>query len=290
MGGGQGGSEILLADVYSEGDPTNAFNHPPGCDCGWGGVWYGNSPYTDGWLFDNIRRGRSLGAQPGTRFPIAGGYTNPNAQCPVCGAAVYFYMSPYGGRVYFDDLGPPWPKHPCTDTLRTTTPRSNTLHTVQYQPTSKSWRDSNWHPLTNAHIERYGKEDRMYAISGRGGTSNVEFLFQSESDITADVIRYKRTRPGHFRVSLIYFDPDSDSWYHAEFPVFTDAKDARTHGPTVSIRFLGNQHLLPPPKEDIETTEQSSSATHALDSCLHCKALVARRNMKRHLRKVHGIM
>jgi hypothetical protein len=28
---------------------------------------------------------------------------------------VYFYRSPSGGRVFFDDLGPPWPKHPCTD-------------------------------------------------------------------------------------------------------------------------------------------------------------------------------
>jgi hypothetical protein len=42
-------------------------------------------------------------------------YINPNARCPVCGCAVYFYQSPYGGRVFFDELGPPWPKHPCTD-------------------------------------------------------------------------------------------------------------------------------------------------------------------------------
>lgn len=45
-------------------------------------------------------------------------YVNPNARCPVCGAAVYFYQSPYGGRVFFDELGPPWPKHPCTDNPR----------------------------------------------------------------------------------------------------------------------------------------------------------------------------
>src|SRR4051812_38741158 len=42
-------------------------------------------------------------------------YVNPNARCPVCGASVYFYQSPFGGRVFFDELGPPWPKHPCTD-------------------------------------------------------------------------------------------------------------------------------------------------------------------------------
>lgn len=39
----------------------------------------------------------------------------PNARCPVCGAKVYFYANEFGSRVFFDDLGPPWPKHPCTD-------------------------------------------------------------------------------------------------------------------------------------------------------------------------------
>ncbi|MEQ1514892.1 MAG: hypothetical protein ABL931_00215 [Usitatibacteraceae bacterium] len=42
-------------------------------------------------------------------------FTTPNATCPVCGARVFFYQNDFGSRVYFDDLGPPWPKHPCTD-------------------------------------------------------------------------------------------------------------------------------------------------------------------------------
>ena len=40
-------------------------------------------------------------------------FVNPNAHCPQCHAPVFFYQSPYGGRVYFDELGPPWPKHQC---------------------------------------------------------------------------------------------------------------------------------------------------------------------------------
>lgn len=43
--------------------------------------------------------------------------SRPNATCPVCGAPVYFYANEYGSRVFFDELGPPWPKHPCTDRL-----------------------------------------------------------------------------------------------------------------------------------------------------------------------------
>lgn len=47
-------------------------------------------------------------------------YVVPNATCPVCGETVFFYQSPNGGRVFFDDLGWPWPKHPCTDNKRPT--------------------------------------------------------------------------------------------------------------------------------------------------------------------------
>lgn len=39
----------------------------------------------------------------------------PNARCPICGAAVYFWQNSQGSRVYFDALGAPWPKHPCLD-------------------------------------------------------------------------------------------------------------------------------------------------------------------------------
>lgn len=42
-------------------------------------------------------------------------WAKPNANCPVCGARVYFYSNEAGSRVYFDEIGPPWPKHPCMD-------------------------------------------------------------------------------------------------------------------------------------------------------------------------------
>lgn len=39
----------------------------------------------------------------------------PNANCPECNDPVFFYQNERGSRVFFDELGPPWPKHPCTD-------------------------------------------------------------------------------------------------------------------------------------------------------------------------------
>ncbi|MDG3039832.1 hypothetical protein [Roseicyclus marinus] len=41
-------------------------------------------------------------------------FVSPNAKCPVCQQDVFFYQNMYGSRVFFDELGPPWPKHPCT--------------------------------------------------------------------------------------------------------------------------------------------------------------------------------
>jgi hypothetical protein len=86
----------------------NAWNHPIGCTCGWGGPGH-------------LGRRESSG-QTRFSYEVFGGsaareigYVNPHARCPVCGASVFFYQSPEGGRVFFDELGPPWPKHPCTD-------------------------------------------------------------------------------------------------------------------------------------------------------------------------------
>jgi hypothetical protein len=96
----------------------NAWNHPADCNCGWGGDGHfgggGFGGYGGGGGGSTFRStfDGEVFEFPFVTYPS---YVNPNARCPVCGADVYFYQSPYGGRVFFDNLGPPWPKHPCTD-------------------------------------------------------------------------------------------------------------------------------------------------------------------------------
>jgi len=83
----------------------NAKNHRWNCGCGFGG---------EGRLGKrvlNIPPVPDLFSVP--RIPRH--YTKGNARCPVCSASVYFFKLENNGRVYFDEIGPPWPKHPCTD-------------------------------------------------------------------------------------------------------------------------------------------------------------------------------
>lgn len=79
------------------------YNHFNDCTCGWCVAQGGTSALTSA-----ISR----------EVPTLRSITTPNARCPRCDASVFFYVAPEGGRVYFDALGPPWPKHPCMDTQR----------------------------------------------------------------------------------------------------------------------------------------------------------------------------
>lgn len=80
----------------------NAWNHPANCNCDFRGG-HGNL---------SVPSAKPTNQKP---FTSLQSYVNPNAHCPVCGDPVYFYQSPTGGRIFFDDLGWPWPKHGCTD-------------------------------------------------------------------------------------------------------------------------------------------------------------------------------
>ena len=61
------------------------------------------------------RSGVRVGPSLRSSYNCLESYLNPNAHCPVCGKQVYFFGCPNGGRVFFDDVGWPWPKHGCTN-------------------------------------------------------------------------------------------------------------------------------------------------------------------------------
>lgn len=91
------------------------YNHYPDCACGWC-VNYGRTRINRAEIRTSLRvHDAEIFLKKNGARSIAGCYVNPNARCPVCKEPVFFYANEFGSRVYFDDLGPPWPKHPCTD-------------------------------------------------------------------------------------------------------------------------------------------------------------------------------
>jgi hypothetical protein len=118
----------------------NAWNHPPGCACGWG--WgYGSEKAFSNNQTTQVKK-YNYGYESFTR----------NAMCPVCGSKVFFYQSSNGGRVFFDELGPPWPKHPCTDNKLFHNLNIRDSLDLLYKSNhpsvmDKMWKNSQWLPL-----------------------------------------------------------------------------------------------------------------------------------------------
>lgn len=92
-------------------------------------------------------------------------FINPNALCPVCGQAVFFYQAPNGGRVYFDELGPPWPKHPCTNTSSPKTFLKTKTKNPEAESKKYKWQLEGWNPLLASEAERV-HNDKFIKIKG----------------------------------------------------------------------------------------------------------------------------
>jgi hypothetical protein len=139
----------------------NAWNHSPSCTCGWGGLAHAGR-----------RTGGLVRLRPPPILRTVESFTNPNARCPVCDAVVFYYESPYGGKVYFDELGPPWPKHPCTSQI---VARKLEFAVTGYPLKGKTyaWQADGWHPL---FIEALVEVDRgVYKILGKWRGASVEW-------------------------------------------------------------------------------------------------------------------
>lgn len=187
----------------------NACNHSFDCNCGFGGDTGGE--YGGGWS-----RSRVSYILPSE--PISGGwakdsggtiksYVNPNAHCPVCDAPVYFYRSPYNGRVFFDDLGWPWPKHPCTDNSRE--PRRATKESLLGRnPKGKpAWVDAGWEPILSVKIHSTGGRTQ---ITGDYRDEFIELNLPAGEVIDRDspmFVRNLSDEPDIFEVTFIRTDP-----------------------------------------------------------------------------------
>lgn len=186
-------SNVWLHRAYM----CNAWNHPPGCTCGWGGAWY------------DSRVG--AGIAPLQRLNAAN-YVDPYARCPVCACSVFYFQSPEGGRVLFDELGPPWPKHPCTD-IRTPA-RGRTAVPQNPEPASGSslyqWQKEGWSPFIVELVFSYSPI--LLRVDGTIRSNSVQLYVRKNSlpstqdtreYLELSVVQSRQVNLGNYMLSIL---------------------------------------------------------------------------------------
>uniref|UniRef100_E6VHS9 Uncharacterized protein n=1 Tax=Rhodopseudomonas palustris (strain DX-1) TaxID=652103 RepID=E6VHS9_RHOPX len=118
----------------------NGFNHPTNCQCDFrGGQRRSRPPDWHGWVPRIARRALK----------------GPTSQCPECHAPVYFIRGRHGGGPFFDKLGPPWPKHACTDKSK-----KYSVYSRSGRPRLRvkpgRFETDRWLPFFVRHIEKLG--------------------------------------------------------------------------------------------------------------------------------------
>lgn len=249
----------------------NAFNHPPNCSCGWGGFWYGSNSDEGSWLFNKEPRPRKLGRQRGTHENLTGGLTVPNSKCPVCGESVFYYESPYGGRVFFDDLGPPWPRHPCTSGDNTAIPITK----------PRPWKKRNWKPLSSVSIEKSKNHETVYVLSGSNNYAPYTFYFSAQEIVMAEIVRYRPTKPGQFEVSILDYNTINTDWLVWSGVAFTDEKKAAASNPVSKAVIHIHQVETPNTTKNVQSEQQN------LIQCPDCQSKLNPKNFLRHLLAQH---
>jgi hypothetical protein len=185
----------------------NAYNHPIDCPCGFGGDTGGRG----------AREQACLGIV-GTLEPVSAGwaadsrgtvesYVNPNAHCPVCDAVVFYYRSQFDGRVYFDRLGWPWPKHGCTNNFRELrrTTKDSVLH--DHRQPEAPWRLQGGAPFFSSKVHSAGARG---LVTGNFRNKFLQLHVAHNKAIDPDgpvFLREKTKTPGIIEITFLSSNP-----------------------------------------------------------------------------------
>jgi len=206
-------------------------NHRSWCSCGWcnGGQSYSYDEY-----FKQIENRSSF--VPSYTWDYSyieriyryKSFINPNARCPVCNVEVYFYQSPYGGKVYFDELGPPWTKHGCTTTSKTPIKAIDRDTLSKFQP---KWIRLKWKPFVCKETKLTINLQEVILISGEelvtcyGLSNNIKIT--SGSLVYLRMINDKYTEASillegnNAKTFILTMEKDNDENYFKELANFS---------------------------------------------------------------------
>lgn len=256
----------------------NAWNHSLDCRCGWGGDGHAGRRT----LFSSLMQSQ---VRFKTYRELLVGFTSPNAHCPVCDNPVFFYASPFGGRVFFDELGPPWPKHPCTDRGR---PAQLTLPSNTSNNIHPEFSNDGWQPFLCQDIQTIKNDQSVFKLIGllgdaketffarkAGLSEGVPFLIKSEDNklLMSTIIDIKgEIKADTFRIFIF------ESEVHNLMG--PSNKSHRLPGINRSSRKI--KAIIPNTTSDLI---QESKSSPKLEQCPECRAMV--RKLDSHIRRVH---
>jgi hypothetical protein len=178
---------------------------------------------------------RRLLLEHGVGRSVVACFCNPNANCPVCGARVFYYQNEFGSRVFFNAPGAPWEKHGCTDSGKrqalgrgriverpTRRARGISLELLDaYQRVAARERGSlggehdqsqpHWTLIEINSVVRTGwRNDVVASFLGADVEELISFTFVSDVEVVqqGDIISL-----GHGEISLFRFDKDESRTY-----------------------------------------------------------------------------
>lgn len=257
----------------------NAWNHSENCRCGWGG----DGHLGQRTIFTSL-------VQPSISFKtyreLLLGFTNPNAKCPECGDPVFFYSSPHGGRIFFDELGPPWPKHPCTDRGRRITLTS--INSSEPALISKVF-NSGWLPFLCQDIRSVRGEKSIFELTGLLQNSKQTFFTRKNSLSEGAPFVVKSEEDGAVWMSTII---SSKGEIKAEiFRVFKFESDVHSLMSSKSpsqLKSIRSQQIQRHKTTKIKKPTQSPKTENStpLEKCKDCGEYV--RNLARHVERAHN--
>ncbi|HVR54975.1 MAG TPA: hypothetical protein VMS38_34970 [Pseudorhodoferax sp.] len=169
--------------------------------------------------------------------------------------------------MFFDDLGPPWPKHPCTSGDNNAAPIAK----------PRPWQKHDWKPLSSVSIDKSKNHEAVYALSGTNNHSPYKFYFSAEEIVMAEIVRYRPTKPGQFEISILDYNTTNTDWLVWSGTAFTNENSAAASKP-VSKAVIHTHEVEKSIAEKNVRPEQD-----VLIQCPDCQSKLNPRNFLRHL-------